>query len=184
MLPCAWSAIRPTFPSRRSGTMDTDQHMATLTDNKPQLTEADLSYQGEYQPHPPGIFPAQLDEVTVIAGAEQYGSKPRLCMSFVTNESMDNGEPFSINVYSAPSLDARASLRGFLLAIGQDLAVIKESMAAGTYRTGNFIGSKCLLVIEHEPRADGQGIRAKVKSFQPLKAKAPRVKPNFDVNEA
>lgn len=155
--------------------------MATLTDTK--LTEADLSYQGEYQPHPPGIFPGQLTEVSVIAGAEQYGSKPRLCMSFTTSAEMDSGEPFTVNVYSAPSLDARASLRGFLLAIGQDLQGIKESMAVGTYRTGAFVGSKCLLVIEHEPRADGQGIRAKVKSFQPLPAKKTRAKPNFDVNE-
>ncbi len=159
-----------------------EAEMATLPGNT-QLSEADLNYQGEYQPHPPGIFPGQLTEVSVIPGAEQYGSKPRLCMMFVTSEEMESGEPFSVNVYSAPSLDARASLRGFLLAIGQDLGTIKAAMTAGTYRTANFIGSKCLLVIEHEPRADGQGIRAKVKSFQPLPAKKPRLKPSFDVDD-
>lgn len=145
------------------------------------LTEQDLTWRGEYQPHPTGIYRAQLDSVEVTESAPEYGSKPRLKLTFTTDAEMDTGEPFSISVYSAPGLDPRAKVRPFLIALGENLDECAAKMAQREFRLSAYIGRKVTVVVEHEPRKDGQGVRAVVKSFQPIPKKAaPRPKPNFD----
>lgn len=145
------------------------------------MTEADLSWKAEYEPHPAGIFRAKLDSVEVVQSAEEYGSKPRLRLNFLTEAETKTGEPMSIPCFTAPSLDPRAKVRPLLVAMGIDVNEAAKKFASREMKISDFVGRSVQIVVEQQPRQDGQGVRSKIVSFQPMPAK--RAKPKFDVDE-
>jgi hypothetical protein len=145
------------------------------------LTEDVLNWSAEYEPHPAGIYKAKLDSVEVVTSAEEYGAKPRLRLTFATEATTKTGEPMIVSVFSAPSLDPRAKIRPFLVALGEDLTECAKKFATHELKISSFIGRAVVVVVEQQPRQDGQGIRSKIVSFQPMPAKRP--KPKFDVDD-
>jgi hypothetical protein len=145
-----------------------------MTDERPQNQDAELTW-NDFTPHPVGIFRAEFTGFEKPEPHPQYGQ--RILLHFTTEEKKENGENFTISVFTSISLGPKARVRPMLAAMGVDVTQLNVK----TFKLSEYIGRKLVLVIEHEPRADGMGINAVIKSFQPLRSTKP--KPSFEEDD-
>lgn len=140
---------------------------------------------GNYVPHPVGAFRAEFVRFERPT-EEELRKNPewdpgRIRLVFHTEAEMEDGEPFQIAVWTAPSFSPRGRLRPMLVAMGVDVdGLVRDQDKLKAFRLKQYTGGKLMLAIEHEPRKDGQGNRAVIKSFLPLPPKVERKRPKFD----
>lgn len=131
----------------------------------------------DFTPHPAGIWRAEFRSFKKAEPHPQFGQ--RLQLHFVTEAQQENGEPCEISVFTSMSLGPKARVRPMLVAMG----VKPEEINIKGFKLSAYLKRQLVLVIEQEPRKDGQGVQSVIKSFQPLSSKpAATQRPNFEDN--
>lgn len=123
---------------------------------------------GDYEPHPVGVYTAEFAKWEKDEH-EEYGLRIRL--HFETEPEDEDEDAGHISTWTKPSLHPKGRVRPMLAAMGVDVSQIDVK----DFRLSDYLGKRLLLAIEHEPRKDGQGIKASIKSFLPLPKKKKRV---------
>lgn len=125
---------------------------------------------GEYEVHPAGIFRAEFTGYESFFDTKFGSEKPRLQLQFYTDAETETDEGAQISSWTSPSLTPKCKFPGFLQAIGLDLAEVRAQIKEKKFSLDPYIGAKLRICVEHEPRGDGQGVSAVIKSFQSLKS--------------
>lgn len=121
-----------------------------------------------YELHPDGKFKAMATELK-IREKSYNGKAPKkeVGLVFTTDHEQEDGENGQIIKWGSPVVSEKSFYGKYLLAIGEDIEEVKETLVDGKFDARNYLRKPCTLIIVHEARQDGDGEFAKIASVGP-----------------